>query len=181
MTVVVDGAAQATRCCYSYSTDYTPTVHAVWPPAGPAGSAVTLYGYSNWMLDQDCTETQLTDGSPPSCIGSVMFNGYLCTPDAVSYVKGSFTRFSGAWLYRLTCKLPNPKQVKGAARYAGLGLVVSAGMLPCSVVAAACCSSFGCRSHCLSRAVYKAGHKQQGQLPVSECGKPDLRLHLVDI
>lgn len=64
------------------------------------------------MLDQDCATTQLTEGSPPSCIGTIMFGGYLCTPDVNSYTKGGVSRFAGAWLYRLTCTLPDPKQVR---------------------------------------------------------------------
>lgn len=62
------------------------------------------------MLDQDCATTQLTVGSPP-CVGSIMFGGYLCSADVNSYVKGYLSRFSGNWLYRLTCTLPAPKQV----------------------------------------------------------------------
>lgn len=89
-------------------------VYALWPPAGPAGSRATIIGYSTWMLDQDCAATQLTEGSPPSCIGSIMVGGYLCMPDVNSYTKLGVSRFSGAWLYRLTCSLPDPKQVRAA-------------------------------------------------------------------
>lgn len=30
VTVVVDGVQQATRCCYTYSTDYTPSEQLQW-------------------------------------------------------------------------------------------------------------------------------------------------------
>lgn len=63
------------------------------------------------MLDQDCATTQLTEGSPPSCIGSITVGGYLCSPDVNSYQKGGVTLFAGAWLYKLTCRLPAPQQV----------------------------------------------------------------------
>lgn len=55
-------------------------LYALWPPAGPAGSTAMLYGYSTWMLDQDCAKTQLTDGSPPSCIGSITVGGLPLQP-----------------------------------------------------------------------------------------------------
>lgn len=85
-------------------------LYALWPPAGPAGSKAAIYGNSNWMLDQDCATTQLTEGAPP-CFGSIMVGGYTCSPDVNSYSKGNPSRFSGAWLYKLTCSLPAPGQV----------------------------------------------------------------------
>jgi hypothetical protein len=94
-------------------------VHAVlqtlWPQAAPAGSTASLYGYSTWLLDQDCSAAlEFAEGTPPSCIGTVMFNGWLCTvagPDA--WARASYSRFNWAWMFRLNCSLPNPSVVSG--------------------------------------------------------------------
>jgi hypothetical protein len=65
------------------------------------------------MLDQDCNSAlEFAEGAPPGCIGTIMFNGWLCTaagPDA--WARGSYSLFNGAWMFRLNCSLPNPSVV----------------------------------------------------------------------
>jgi hypothetical protein len=82
-------------------------LHAACPPAGPAGGTLSLIGWSNWRLDQDCKTVQLTEGSPPSRMGRVMFGAYLCSLGPIEGVD----RFAGAWLCTLTGSLPSPKHV----------------------------------------------------------------------
>lgn len=106
-------------------------VLSVWPPAGPPGAQVSVFGYPGYVANDACkaaTAAPLQDGDL-TCLGAVRVGDYVCQADAASYALSADTAASTAaadafvrfrqlwsWIYRINCTSPLPVRSSGAAR-----------------------------------------------------------------
>ncbi|KXZ54727.1 hypothetical protein GPECTOR_4g796 [Gonium pectorale] len=112
VTVVVGEDDPVSVWGFSYTGDYTPTLQAVVPSAGPPGSPVFLYGDYTWTLRyRDCVAT---DWGELGCVGSITFGDYLCRMDvddensAITFNSWDGYNRYGYSAYRVGCTLPAP-------------------------------------------------------------------------
>ncbi|GFH23935.1 uncharacterized protein HaLaN_21635, partial [Haematococcus lacustris] len=119
VTVLVDGRSSDTECCFSYSSEFTPTLRAAVPSAGPPGQQMTIYGRATWTLNNACLAVS-PSFNDASCVGEVVFGDYLCRTglsgnDAQSvYSQVWSPRYNWDNSYAINCSLPDPGPLEAA-------------------------------------------------------------------
>ncbi|KAL6747058.1 hypothetical protein V8C86DRAFT_3034101 [Haematococcus lacustris] len=144
VTVLVDGRSSDTECCFSYSSEFTPSgccagselrehqlreltvllflaaaLRAAVPSAGPPGQQMTIYGRATWTLNNACLAVS-PSFNDASCVGEVVFGDYLCRTglsgnDAQSvYSQVWSPRYNWDNSYAINCSLPDPGPLEAA-------------------------------------------------------------------
>lgn len=100
---------------------FSPTgLYAVWPSAGPPGSALSFFGTPIQVIIDDCVAAS----SASNCTGTALVGDYVCPgplPDGALALDWPWKKQldPNYYSWRVNCSLPMPAQSNGNATTAG--------------------------------------------------------------